>query len=83
MMEMAREDGRAWCFEFQYEGKAPCFMGTAFVRLGAQHHEIEVACWKLWESIFPADLRRPRLMKLIPGQIVFLPEDKHPLKSAA
>lgn len=60
---------RAWCYHFQFEGKAPALAGTVFIRTDAPHHEIEAACQEHWRSIFPFD--PPPITKLVPGMIVF------------
>jgi hypothetical protein len=66
-------NGRAWCFVFQYPNKKKAMFGTVYVRNDAPHQEIEAACIECWAEVFPFDC--PPIVKLLPGQAVFLPEE--------
>lgn len=73
LAQQERPNGRAWCYEFRFPGKAPAMAGTVFVRLGATHQEVETACHAHWREIFPDNLHCP-LVRLAPGMLVFMEE---------
>lgn len=75
MMEHANAK-RPWCAHYQYDGRKPFVVGTVWVDAGATLHEIdrkaEVALAELFLALMPEGQSMPRLVNLVPGQIVFV-----------
>lgn len=67
---------RPWCGVFQWPGKQPFIVGAVAIEAGASHAETEAALLDKLRNIIPDDAGVPRLIKLLPGAIFFIPDDE-------
>ncbi|PDT77251.1 hypothetical protein CO675_11990 [Bradyrhizobium sp. C9] len=71
---------RAWCAVYQWPSKKEFLFGTVLVRPGAPDQEAEAALaqrfTEKWGEILPDDVPRPKLIRLVPGTIWFVPEEE-------
>lgn len=69
---------RAWCAVYQWTGNDEFRIGTVLVPDAGTQQEVEAALGaeftRVWGAILPDDVVRPRLVRLLPGSIFFVPE---------
>lgn len=71
---------RPWCALVQWPERKPFMVGTFFVEEGTRSREeilklAEEQYKKEWGACIPVDVPLPNIIRLIPGTIVFVPEE--------
>lgn len=71
---------RPWCALVQWPGRKPFMVGTFFVEEGTRSREeilklAEQQYAKEWGACIPVDVPLPDIIRLIPGTIIFVPEE--------
>lgn len=76
---MSRELHRNWCAKFQWKGREPFYYGVVSVRVRGTMQEVEAEARKALAAglltHLPLNIEPPTLVDLIPGSMVFVPEE--------
>lgn len=66
---------RTWCARCRYPGRQHFLVGTVGLAPDAPMHEVESALLAELARILPIGTPVPEIVQLLPGEIVFVPEE--------
>jgi len=70
---------QAWCCEMQWPGRKSFIFGTVYHETCDQYAQVEESLVAKFKSkmgdILPLDCPQPKILRLMPGAIFFIPEE--------